>query len=79
VLGLVVAGVIGGAAVWLGFDWLWGKWPIVAIVAAIVVVAAMVFALRKIRHTSDVQTTVFAVIVGLVVTVSPATLLIFNG
>lgn len=79
VLGLVVAGVVGGAAVWLGFDWLWGWKPIVAIIAAVIAVGAMVFAVRKIRHTSDVQTTVFAVIVGLVVTVSPATLLIFNN
>lgn len=69
-------GVVGGAGVWLGFNWLWGQLPAAALVAALVVVVALVWIVRKIRRADDIQTTVFAVLVGLVVTVSPAALLL---
>ncbi|MCA1655086.1 MAG: hypothetical protein LC635_01155 [Pseudonocardiaceae bacterium] len=52
--GQLALGVIGGAGVWLGFNWLWGFLPQAALVVAL------------------------AVIVGLVVTVSPAALLLLN-
>jgi hypothetical protein len=77
-LAQLALGVIGGAAVWLGFNWLWGFLPAAALVAALVVIVAMVLIVRKIRRAEDLQTTVLAVLVGLVVTVSPAALLLLN-
>lgn len=71
-------GVVGGAAVWLAFNWLWGKLPAGALAGAIVVIAGLVWIVRKIRRAEDLQTTVLAVLVGLVVTVSPAALLLLS-
>jgi hypothetical protein len=71
-------GVVGGAAVWLGFNWLWVRLPAAALVAALLVVVALVWIVRKIRRAEDLQTTVLAVLVGLVVTVSPAALLLVS-
>lgn len=71
-------GVVGGAAVWLGFNWLWGRLPVAALVVAVVVTAGLVFIVRKIRRADDLNTTVLAVLVGLVVTVSPAMLLLIG-
>ena len=77
-LGQLAAGVIGGAAVWLGFNWLWGFLPAAALVVALIVTTGLVLIVRKIRKAEDLQTTVLAVLVGLVVTVSPAALLLLN-
>jgi hypothetical protein len=77
-LGQLALGVIGGAAVWLGFNWLWGFLPQAALVVALVVTVGLVLIVRKIRRAEDLQTTVLAVLVGLVVTVSPAALLLLN-
>jgi hypothetical protein len=74
--GQLALGVVGGAAVWLGFNWLWVNLPAAALVAALLVVVALVWIVRKIRRAEDLQTTVLAVLVGLVVTVSPAALLL---
>jgi hypothetical protein len=77
-LAQLALGVIGGAAVWLGFNWLWGFLPAAALVVALVVTTGLVLIVRKIRKAEDLQTTVLAVLVGLVVTVSPAALLLLN-
>jgi hypothetical protein len=77
-LGQLALGVIGGAGVWLGFNWLWGFLPAAALGAAVVVIVVLVLIVRKIRRAEDLQTTVLAVLVGLVVTVSPAALLLLN-
>ncbi|MDS0132612.1 MULTISPECIES: hypothetical protein [unclassified Amycolatopsis] len=74
--GQLAMGVVGGAAVWLGFNWLWVNIPAAALIAALLVVVALVWIVRKIRRAEDLQTTVLAVLVGLVVTVSPAALLL---
>ncbi|MGH3466545.1 MAG: hypothetical protein ACRDQF_02285, partial [Thermocrispum sp.] len=71
-------GVVGGAAVWLLFNWLWNWQPAVALVAAVVVTAGLVWIVRNIRKAEDMQSTVLAVLVGLVVTVSPAMLLLLS-
>ncbi|GAB3455159.1 hypothetical protein [Actinophytocola sediminis] len=76
--GQLAAGVLGGAAVWLGFNWMWGALPQAALVVALAVIAGMVFIVRKIRKAEDLQTTVYAVLVGLLATVSPAALLLLN-
>ncbi|HEX4222623.1 MAG TPA: hypothetical protein VHZ97_09700 [Pseudonocardiaceae bacterium] len=72
----VGVGAIAGAAVWLGFSWLWGFMPIVAIIAAVVVIIGLIVVVRKWRKAEDLQTTVLAILAGLVVTVSPAALLL---
>jgi hypothetical protein len=76
--GQLALGVIAGAAVWLGFNWLWGFLPQAALVVALAVIVGLVLIVRKIRRAEDLQTTVLAVLVGLVVTVSPAALLLLN-
>lgn len=76
--GQVAISVIGGAAVWLGFNWLWGKLPQAALVAALAVIVGLVWMVRKIRRADDLQTTGLAVLVGLFVTVSPAALLLLS-
>lgn len=67
-------GLIGGAALWLGFQWLWDALPAAALAAAIAVIVGLVVVVRKIRKADDLQTMVLAVLVGLIVTVSPAAL-----
>ncbi len=74
--GQLALGVVGGAGVWLGFNWLWVNLPAAALVAALLVIVALVWIVRKIRKAEDLQTLVLAVLVGLVVTVSPAALLL---
>jgi hypothetical protein len=76
--GQVTVSVIGGAAVWLGFNWLWGRFPQAALVAALAVIVGLVWIVRKIRRADDLQTTGLAVLVGLFVTVSPAALLLLS-
>jgi hypothetical protein len=76
--GQLALGVVGGAAVWLGFNWLWVTLPAAALVVALLVVVGLVWIVRKIRRAEDLQTTVLAVLVGLVVTVSPAALLLVS-
>ena len=76
--GQLALGVVGGAAVWLGFNWLWVHLVVAALVAALVVIVGLVWIVRRIRKADDLQTTVLAVLVGLVVTVSPAALLLLG-
>ncbi|MEU3273830.1 hypothetical protein ABZ639_23580 [Saccharomonospora sp. NPDC006951] len=76
--GQLAAGVAGGAGVWLGFNWLWGQLPAAALAAALVVTIGLVWIVRKVRRAEDLQTTVLALLVGLVVTVSPAALLLVS-
>lgn len=71
-------GVAGGATVWLLFNWLWTRTPAFALAAALLVIVGLVWIVRKIRKADDLQSTVLAVLVGLVVTVSPAALLLLS-
>jgi hypothetical protein len=66
--------VVGGAALWLGFNWLWGKLPTAALVVALVVTVGMVWVVRKIRHQEDLWTTIITMLVSLVITMSPVLL-----
>ncbi len=74
----VAVGAVAGAAVWLAFSWLWGFQSVVAIVLAVLVIIGLVFGVRRWRRADDMQTTVLAVVAGLVVTVSPAALLLLH-
>ena len=76
VAGQVGLGVVGGAALWLVCEWLWQSIPVLALVVALLVITSLVWVVRYVRRTEDLQTTVIAVLVGLFVTVSPAALLL---
>ena len=76
VAGQVGLGVVGGAALWLVCEWLWQSVPVLALVVALLVITSLVWVVRYVRRTEDLQTTVIAVLVGLFVTVSPAALLL---
>ncbi|HEY3893739.1 MAG TPA: hypothetical protein VGL88_00055, partial [Pseudonocardiaceae bacterium] len=73
-IGQWVLGAIGGAALWIGFSYLWLNYPVVALAAAVLATAGLVLLVRAIRRSDDLQTTMLAVLVGLVVTISPAVL-----
>lgn len=75
-IGQLVGGIVGGAALWLGFQFLWRQIPVLALVLAAVVTVGLVLVVRKIRKADDLQTMVLAVLVGLVVTVTPAAFLL---
>jgi hypothetical protein len=72
--GQLAIGVVGGAALWLGFNYLWGKLPTAALVVALVVTVGMVWVVRKIRHQEDLWTTIITMVVSLVITMSPVLL-----
>ncbi|HEY2205367.1 MAG TPA: hypothetical protein VGH99_12930 [Pseudonocardia sp.] len=71
-----ILGAIGGAVAWVGFRYLWLNLPVVALGAAVLATLGLVLLVRAIRGSDDPQTTILAVLVGLVVTISPAVLLL---
>ncbi|SFR29437.1 hypothetical protein SAMN04488564_11981 [Lentzea waywayandensis] len=78
-IGQLAVGVLGGAALWLAFNYLWRSVPAAALVVALAVTVGLVLLVRKIRRADDLQTTVLAVLVGLIVTVSPAAMLLVKN
>lgn len=73
-----IVGAIGGAALWVGFRFLWRELPVVALAAAVLVTVGLVLVVRALLRNSDMRTTVFAVLVGLLLTVSPAILVLLG-
>jgi hypothetical protein len=73
-----LAGALGGAVLWVLFRFLWRALPVVAVAAAIVVVVGLVLVVRNLLHNDDKRTTVFAVLVGLLLTASPAVLVLLG-
>ncbi|GGN18060.1 hypothetical protein GCM10011609_68780 [Lentzea pudingi] len=78
-IGQLAVGVLGGAGLWLAFNYLWRSVPAAALVVALAVTVGLVLLVRKIRRADDLQTTVLAVLVGLIVTVSPAAMLLVKS
>ncbi|MDT7787548.1 MAG: hypothetical protein QOF58_5967 [Pseudonocardiales bacterium] len=78
-IGQLAVGVLGGAALWLAFNFLWRSAPAAALVVALAVTVGLVLLVRKIRRADDLHTTVLAVLVGLIVTVSPAAMLLVKS
>ncbi len=78
-IGQLAVGVLGGAGLWLAFNFLWRAVPAAALVVALAVTVGLVLLVRKIRRADDLQTTVLAVLVGLIVTVSPAAMLLVKS
>ena len=73
-----IAGAIGGAALWVGFRFLWRDLPVVALAAAALVTIGLVLVVRALMRNDDRRTTLFAVLVGLLLTVSPAMLVLLG-
>lgn len=73
-----IAGAIGGAALWVAFRYLWKGFPVVAVAAALLVTIGLVIVVRVLLHNRDLRTTVFAVLVGLLLTASPAVLVLIG-
>jgi hypothetical protein len=78
VLAQWIIGAIGGAALWVGFRFLWRELPVVALAAAALVTVGLVVVVRALLRNDDARTTVFAVLVGLLLTVSPAILVLLG-
>lgn len=73
-----IIGAIGGAALWVGFRFLWRELPVVALAAAALVTVGLVVVVRALLRNNDMRTTLFAVGVGLLLTVSPAILVLLG-
>ena len=78
VLAQWVAGAVGGAALWVGFRFLWRSLPVVALAAAVLVTVGLVVVVRALLRNDDMRTTMFAVLVGLLLTASPAILVLLG-
>lgn len=70
-----IVAVAFGAGLFIGFDQLW-KWNnIVALVLSVLVILGLVVAVRVVRKTEDITSTLIAVAVGALVTLGPLALL----
>lgn len=70
-----VLAVAFGAGLFLGFDQLWRWNTIVALVLSVLVILGLVVAVRVVRKTEDIASTLIAVAVGAMVTLGPLALL----
>ena len=71
-------GALGGAALWVGFRFLWRSLPVVAFTAAVLVTVGLIVLVRALLRSKDWRTTGLAVLVGLLLTVSPALLVLLD-
>ena len=74
-VGQSVLAVIFGAGLFIGFDQLWRWNTIVALVLSVLVILGLVIAVRVVRKTEDIASTLIAVAVGALVTLGPLALL----
>jgi len=73
-----LAGAVAGAVLWMLFRYLWLGLPVVAGAAALLVTAGLVLLVRQLLHEVDRRTTALAVLVGLLITASPAVLVLLG-
>ncbi|MDN5918900.1 MAG: hypothetical protein L0I76_28030, partial [Pseudonocardia sp.] len=73
-----IGGAVVGAGVWVGFRYLWFSLPVVALALAVVLTVGLVLGVRALLRSDDLKTTMFAVLVGLLLTVSPAILVLLD-
>ncbi|MGD9989623.1 hypothetical protein [Pseudonocardia sp.] len=76
VIGQWIGGAVVGAGLWVGFAFLWLHLPVVALAGAVFVTVALVLGVRAMLRDDNLRTTLFAVLVGLLLTVSPAILVL---
>ena len=67
--------VVFGAGLFIAFDQLWRWNNIVALVLSVLVILGLVIAVRVVRRTEDIASTLIAVAVGALVTLGPLALL----
>jgi len=70
-----VLAVVFGAGMFVAFDQLWRWNTIVALVLSVLVILGLVVAVRVVRRTEDIASTLIAVAVGALVTLGPLALL----
>ena len=70
-----VLAVVFGAGLFIAFDQLWRWNNIVALVLSVLVILGLVVAVRVVRKTEDIASTLIAVAVGALVTLGPLALL----
>jgi len=70
-----IVAVVFGAGLFIGFDQLWRWNTIVALVLSVLVILGLVIAVRVVRRTEDIASTLIAVAVGALVTLGPLALL----
>ncbi|UXA18651.1 hypothetical protein KXD98_02780 [Mycobacterium sp. SMC-4] len=70
-----VLAVVFGAGLFIAFDQLWTWNNIVALVLSVLVILGLVVAVRVVRKTEDIGSTLIAVAVGALVTLGPLALL----
>ena len=70
-----ILAVVAGAGLFIGFDQLWRWNNIVALVLSVLVILGLVVAVRVVRKTEDIASTLIAVAVGALVTLGPLALL----
>lgn len=78
VLAQWIVGALGGAALWVGFRFLWRSLPVVAFTAAALVTIGLIVLVRSLLRSKDWRTTGVAVLVGLLLTVSPVLLVLLD-
>jgi hypothetical protein len=78
VLAQWIVGALGGAALWVGFRFLWRSLPVVAFTAAALVTIGLIVLVRSLLRSKDWRTTGLAVLVGLLLTVSPVLLVLLD-
>jgi len=74
-MGQSVVAVLFGAGLFIGFDQLWRWNTIVALILSVLVILGLVVAVRLVRKTEDIASTLIAVAVGALVTLGPLALL----
>jgi len=74
-LGQSTLAVIFGAGLFIAFDQLWRWNNLVALVLSVLVILGLVVAVRVVRRTEDIASTLIAVAVGALVTLGPLALL----
>jgi hypothetical protein len=75
IVGQCVFAVLLGAGLFLAFDQLWRWNNIIALVLSVLVILGLVVAVRVVRKTEDIGSTLIAVAVGVLVTFGPQALL----
>lgn len=73
-----VLAVVLGAGLFIAFDQLWRWNNIVALVLSVLVILSLVVAVRLVRKTEDIGSTLIAVAVGALITLGPLALLQTN-
>ncbi|MGB0875713.1 MAG: hypothetical protein ACPHCN_05085 [Mycobacterium sp.] len=75
IVGQSIFAVLFGAGLFVAFDQLWRWNNIVALVLSVLVILGLVVAVRVVRKTEDIGSTLIAVAVGALVTLGPLALL----